>query len=345
MSPEPVSMGATGATTVPSAEQDAASEMLRRELVDLRVHLERERRIRLVLEDQVKSLESQLYPDRPPLQYQHEVGTWPEEPPVEIEEDLYPVLKQEPEHTLLRQTVVERDGPPPRRESQCSSHSASRLFKDEVDGISTIQPSAIVATPTVLYPPMPQGVSASPCPSPIQSTVLGHMSPVSVVGLEAQPQPRLPSVLEAAIKAEPKVEVERLPSPSSVTEDASQARLYINTSRQNLETIVEAIRHLEGDHLFSDDPSPHRQVHAPSAVNATTLSADHTVAPQDHLQERLQGCPDNEAQEMPLALTTNSRTIPQPCSDARIVKMKVDPFYQRTVQQQQRPGVIVVKHT
>ena len=25
------------------------------------------------------------------------------------------------------------------------------------------------------------------------------------------------------------------------------------TSRQNLETIVEAIRHLEGDHLFNDD--------------------------------------------------------------------------------------------
>ncbi|XP_060868380.1 transcription factor AP-4 isoform X1 [Metopolophium dirhodum] len=32
------------------------------------------------------------------------------------------------------------------------------------------------------------------------------------------------------------------------------ARVYLtSTSRQNLETIVEAIRHLEGDHLFSDD--------------------------------------------------------------------------------------------
>jgi hypothetical protein len=38
--------------------------------------------------------------------------------------------------------------------------------------------------------------------------------------------PRLPSILEAAIKAEPKVEVERLPSPNSVTPDdrLSQAR-------------------------------------------------------------------------------------------------------------------------
>lgn len=73
MSPEPVSMGATGGTTVPSADQDSGTEMLRRELMDLRVHLERERRIRLVLEDQVKSLEGQLYPDRAQLQYQHEV--------------------------------------------------------------------------------------------------------------------------------------------------------------------------------------------------------------------------------------------------------------------------------
>lgn len=31
------------------------------------------------------------------------------------------------------------------------------------------------------------------------------------------------------------------------------------TSRQNLETIVEAIRHLEGDHLFNDDLSGSRK--------------------------------------------------------------------------------------
>jgi transcription factor AP-4 len=61
--------------------------------------------------------------------------------------------------------------------------------------------------------------------------------------------------LEAAIKAEPKVEVERLPSPNPGHEDAAPNRLYSsNTSRQNLETIVEAIRHLEGDHMFGDEP-------------------------------------------------------------------------------------------
>merc|ERR1719481_2188871 len=33
-----------------------------------------------------------------------------------------------------------------------------------------------------------------------------------------------------------------------------------NTSKQNLETIVEAIRHLEGDHLFSEESGPHQVV-------------------------------------------------------------------------------------
>ncbi|PZC85148.1 hypothetical protein B5X24_HaOG202912 [Helicoverpa armigera] len=57
-------------------------------------------------------------------------------------------------------------------------------------------------------------------------------------------------LLEAAIKAEPRVEVEVLPD---ATHDAP-SRLYLaSTSRQNLETIVEAIRHLEGDHLFREE--------------------------------------------------------------------------------------------
>lgn len=343
MSPEPVSMGASGGTTVPTPEQENATEMLRREMMDLRMHLERERRVRIVLEDQVKSLENQLFPDRAPLQYQHEVANWPEDPP--LEEDLYPDLNKDHDlsHPIMHQSVVEREIPP-RRESQCSSHSGSRMFKDEVDGVTSIPSSAIVASPSLIFaaasdsegPQMaslPIPVVASPCPSPVQTTILGPVSPAL--------EPALPSVLEAAIKAEPKVEVERLPSPPSISDD--QARLFINTSRQNLETIVEAIRHLEGDHLFSDDPTPHRLPVLPPQSVVTSVSTEVIVPPQDHLQERLQGCPENEAQEMPLALTTNSRVLAQQSADQRILKMKMDSFtYQ---QQQHRPGVIVVKHT
>lgn len=44
------------------------------------------------------------------------------------------------------------------------------------------------------------------------------------------------------------------PVPQQQQQVLPSARVYLtSTSRQNLETIVEAIRHLEGDHLFSDD--------------------------------------------------------------------------------------------
>ncbi|XP_071056661.1 transcription factor AP-4 isoform X2 [Onthophagus taurus] len=153
-------------------------------------------------------------------------------------------------------------------------------------------------TQTVVCSPVP-----SRSPSPVPSTVAVSAAP--------EQQQRLPSVLEAAIKAEPKVEVERLPSPNTsphedgtTTTTTIPARLYsTNTSRQNLETIVEAIRHLEGDHMFGDEPQT-------------------TSTPQ---------------QEAPLALTTTTR------STEHIIKVEMNPYLDFHQVQQSRPGVIVVK--
>lgn len=96
---------------------------------------------------------------------------------------------------------------------------------------------------------------------------------------------------------------------------------------------MEAIRHLEGDHLFSDDPSPHcgQQQHLPGSVM------------------------DEPAQEVPLALTTHNKPTQAQIAH-RLLKVEMNPFLQfhsspqsaqqRTALQQQRPGVIVVKqHT
>ncbi|XP_076340841.1 uncharacterized protein LOC143241126 isoform X2 [Tachypleus tridentatus] len=53
-----------------------------------------------------------------------------------------------------------------------------------------------------------------------------------------------------------------LPLRTTDTEGSINNTAFFNlyqatsTSRQNLETIVEAIRHLEGDHMFQDDPKP-----------------------------------------------------------------------------------------
>ena len=64
------------------------------------------------------------------------------------------------------------------------------------------------------------------------------------------------------------------------------------TSRQNLDTIVEAIRHLEGDHLFQD------LVPAPE--------------PALEVEARLE---DPEPQEAPLELTTHDRAASGASSD------------------------------
>ncbi|UYV61106.1 TFAP4 [Cordylochernes scorpioides] len=57
------------------------------------------------------------------------------------------------------------------------------------------------------------------------------------------------------VKSEPLSPVTELPQDLSAPPKEDPTPLYhhhASTSRQNLETIVEAIRHLEGDHLFSD---------------------------------------------------------------------------------------------
>eukprot|EP00092_Neocalanus_flemingeri_P022404 GFUD01024297.1.p1 GENE.GFUD01024297.1~~GFUD01024297.1.p1 ORF type:complete len:479 (-),score=97.49 GFUD01024297.1:615-2051(-) len=92
---------------------------------------------------------------------------------------------------------------------------------------------------------------------------------------------KLPSIIQCAMKGDgTRVEVEQIPRLSDMTHETTQAveiasvqdpetgatRQYIvtqmcdSTSKQNLETIVEAIRHLEGDHLFTDESGPHQVV-------------------------------------------------------------------------------------
>lgn len=129
---------------------------------ELRVQLDRERRLRRHLEERLHALETQIYPNNA-----HEIAR--------------PVIHFE-------QTDVA---------AEC------KLESEEVEA-PPVEPAVVVAAP----------------------------------------------LLEAAIKAEPRVEVEVLPDAAH---DAP-SRLYLaSTSRQNLETIVEAIRHLEGDHLFREE--------------------------------------------------------------------------------------------
>lgn len=149
-----------------------ASQKKETESAELRVQLERERRLRRLLEERLHAVEARMYPEPRPSP--------PAPAPVTYE---------------------------PSDAADC------KLESDE----AAPEPVAV--------------------PVPVTVTVPALAAPAA-------------PLLEAAIKAEPRVEVEVLPDAQE-----SAARLYLaSTSRQNLETIVEAIRHLEGDHLFGDAP-------------------------------------------------------------------------------------------
>ncbi|XP_026732719.1 transcription factor AP-4 [Trichoplusia ni] len=166
-SPEPVPV--ISVTSAPQKKDSDTSE--------LRVQLDRERRLRRHLEERLHALETQIYPNNA-----HELAR----PVIHFEQTDLPECKLESEEVEAPQVVVE--------------------------------------APVVVAAPL----------------------------------------LEAAIKAEPRVEVEVLPDAAH---DAP-SRLYLaSTSRQNLETIVEAIRHLEGDHLFREE--------AGDAPLALTKKAEH----------------------------------------------------------------------
>nr|CAD7574643.1 unnamed protein product [Timema californicum] len=295
MSPEPV--------TIIAATPPALSSHSR-EMIELRIQLDRERRLRMHLEEQVRTLESQIYPERIremtqqlqiKLQYQQGVSGLTEKPPVV-------------EHTSQQQQSMSAGG-------LVSVSILPDTPQLQVVSAASVPPVGQTTTVATAQEEEEEEMM-SPCPSPV---------PIPACPPTPPPQEqRLPSALEAAIKAEPKVEVERLPSPAP--DDATpRVGLYPpSTSRQNLETIVEAIRHLEGDHLFQDDPAP---LHT------------HLTHPEP-------------AQEAPLALTTTHHHRPPPVPTTLVkIEPPITTFLQfhhpHTVAalQQQRPGVIVAKHT
>lgn len=212
------------------------------EITDLRLQLDRERRLRIVLEDQVRTFESQMYPDslrdmshQITLQYEN---TEVMETEVEAEEEEGEELPEMV--TLLPETPLE--------EELCPLEECL-LEEESVGGV--VRPL-----------------------SPVNMVMEAPRSPM--------PLPTLP-LMEAAIKVEPKVKVEVVGEEAG----AEPSRLYLaSTSRQNLETIVEAIRHLEGDQLFGE-----AQQELPLALTNKPDQRLLRVEMNDYLQFRPQSRP------------------------------------------------------
>ncbi|XP_034936381.1 uncharacterized protein crp [Chelonus insularis] len=327
ISPDPISVITVSADSH-STINTSNNVGINNEVIELKLQLEREHHQRLQIEKQLRAIQMQLYPDRyqekPIIAYQHEILQHADNIIAPETEDVVTGLQVVSVMSIpaigSTQTVETTDQEPssPPLSPQPIELVADEIIKEE-DSCPDSRKIVAFSTSNQVFTTI-EDHGNTECFSPIQvpykneftnsATSFTAKSPTRSFSPPTEPQ-RLPSVLEAAMKAEPKVEVERLPSPaSSLEEGTSQARLYLaNTSRQNLETIVEAIRHLEGDHLFSDEPT----------------------------------------QDVPLALTNKPTASSQTSTlnKQRLLHTEVNNIlhFQTQQQTQQRPGVIVVKHS
>jgi len=128
---------------------------------------------------------------------------------------------------------------------------------------------------------------------------VGGAGGMETIILQTSAGDRLPSIIQ--VKDGSKVEVEHLPRLTEFSGAEGETALEIasvqdpetgatrqfilttgmgndsGTSKQNLETIVEAIRHLEGDHLFSEESGPHQVVKEEVVESTISLNEDSTM--------------------------------------------------------------------
>lgn len=385
MSPEPVGLmqvvnTAAGTTLIPAVNGRPCPpfNVSAKDFLDLKHQLEIERRKKAVFEERLKALERQIYPARVLYQDHPELAESSEP----LEEVAVPTITK---------TVTTKREP-----------DSVQLIALETGVIGKKQ--LVVCGPEIIEETVTQPI-AKPSPVPIKEEKVfikrsRSRSPTIETVVTLPPKKnRYPTILEAAIKAEPKVEVERIDSPSSiivnedhltrltssklVTSQQQQAASRINTCRHNLETIVEAIRHLEGDAF--DNVAPAQLQQATAAVRSAVqevplaLTTSSKQKEREHRQSQLEPyltfrsppstgtCPSASSTTSSSATIPSSNTPSNLSGNPAVVSVSITPTValaaggsspspstpvtQHTASQilqqhqQCRPGVIVVKQT
>lgn len=336
MSPEPISQlmnnngGPATKTHSTHVINVPISSVTAKDYQDLQKQMETERQHRLKLEEELKSLQSQFYSSER-IQY----------PTKYVYHRQDEQIQEEPRGSIIQEPIEYSMDHQQHQYVMCTSVSPESTPRHMQEVMIEDDDSSRTLSSDELNKDEPKIIKRSP----------KHFS-----------HTRMPSILEQAIKAEPKVEVERINSPSTIpipcSEDAIHSppqspvtitvhsisrsvapcpplRTYpTNSARPNLETIVEAIRHLEGDALFD-------------MVDQDNEKKHHSVSPQP--------------QDVPLALTTNKYSkdvrqgeihpflkfhpLPQISSALPTIQVttNVNPSVVHHSQQiYQRPGVIAI---
>lgn len=345
MSPEPVSqmIFSNGASTITKTHMVSATSVTTinvKDYVNLQNQMETERRHRIQLEEQLKQLEMQFYSShQTPAQKYHQIQNQEETDEVDghvdavVEEKI--ILRQAgqedihyigsvPHHQQQQYVVVSTSTP--------GSSPKHVIINDDDDNSRTLSSDELHKDEVKM--------------------VRQKMSPKQHQQQQQQPREiRIPSILEQAIKAEPKVEVERINSPNvqlNMIEEAavqspprnSSPSVNIRTTypnnnqRPNLETIVEAIRHLEGDAFDMDDGQEQTtKLHQSSATQEVPLA----LTTGNKYQQN--GAKDHQQPFLKFRHTANTSQSGLPTFSLSV------PSQQQHQQQYQRPGVIVVKQS
>lgn len=254
MSPEPMTLlnaaGGTSSALISNTKaQLLLSQSNTKELLDLKEQLFKERRLRTMLEDELQTIKRQLY----------SVATAPQPSAVNDVTD--------GTTSYIPREVIEHTGSYIR--DDCEEFSYVEI--DEITGqqqvvvCSSIEEldheAAAAAAEIITEDNLHEEVMLSTTPSTESEQEVAVNAIAKVYAEGSSPSPAiLQPILQAAIKGTPKLEMERItdsPMKKVKTEKIEQTS-GLTRSRQNLETIVEAIRHLEGDHLFTESSEQHK---------------------------------------------------------------------------------------
>lgn len=340
MSPEPVpvtilNMGKVGSggtttstaatTTTTTLPGNATLQIRAQDYIEMKRELERERNQRVRLEEQMRQVECQIYPDSGRVHYQ------------EVIDHTDNVVREE-------DVIIQEHG---------KMSLAENVQVLSLDSIPTVgQTQVVVCSPVG---DLIEENSRPISPSDLMRTDdLKHEN--IIITTTGGKQPRIvSSILEAAIKAEPKVEVERIEAPSTIViEDGTRKSsrhgspapgtncMYVtNTSRQNLQAIVAAIEHLEGEHYVEKVV----EQDAPLALTTKQIA----VRDREHRKIQSEIHPFLKFKQVtvrPGGQTVTLQTTTTQQQAVVDVNTKSNTTTICNIQQQQmsRPGVIVVKH-
>ncbi|KAH8413353.1 hypothetical protein KR009_010182 [Drosophila setifemur] len=303
MSPEPMTLLTAGGAA--ATKLSSASILAAKELLEMKKQLEKERSLRRLLEDELQMIKRQLYsvatapPGTAVAAASGNGGAYIPREVIEHTDNF--VRTEDLEELGGTVSYVEID----EMTGQQQVVVCSSIEELEADAAAEIITEDQVHEEVIL--------SSNSSTESENEVNVNAIAKAYADGSAAMLQP----ILQAAIKATPKVEVERIHEKIVKVKaekhdqhghTAQVTTHYPHPHRQNLETIVQAIRHLEGDHLFADGSggntsSEHKFVQQQQSGqqqhhHQVVSGVHHHHPQQQHI--RL-------AQDAPLALTTSGK--------------------------------------